>query len=190
LLQITINKGCVMVTELCQAVLIINKFVGISTLQQVNWQLACHILSQICCLSGTCKSGGGGSKYVICRMLWQNNDFCVTGFDWSLHFKWISLSSEQKAQHSDPTEPFLWVINVASLHQTLLLHHITCTHYLLCTRLLIVTWCTKHKAQSHKQHIMWTGGIILFCSCSEVVHASRQIQRLFPPVCHVSLNHD
>jgi len=29
------------------------------------------------------------------------------GFDWSLHFKWIPLSSEQKAQHSDPTEPFL-----------------------------------------------------------------------------------
>ncbi|MBN3306206.1 GLT14 acetylgalactosaminyltransferase, partial [Amia calva] len=27
------------------------------------------------------------------------------GFDWSLHFKWEQLSSEQKARRSDPTEP-------------------------------------------------------------------------------------
>ncbi|KAK7865034.1 hypothetical protein R5R35_000050 [Gryllus longicercus] len=29
------------------------------------------------------------------------------GFDWSLHFKWIPLSSSEKAKRSDPTEPFL-----------------------------------------------------------------------------------
>ncbi|KAM6915590.1 polypeptide N-acetylgalactosaminyltransferase 14 isoform 2-T2 [Xenentodon cancila] len=27
------------------------------------------------------------------------------GFDWSLHFKWDQLSSEQKAQRTDPTQP-------------------------------------------------------------------------------------
>ncbi|XP_068082133.1 polypeptide N-acetylgalactosaminyltransferase 16 [Anabrus simplex] len=29
------------------------------------------------------------------------------GFDWSLHFKWVPLSSSERAQREDPTEPFM-----------------------------------------------------------------------------------
>jgi len=81
------------------------------------------------------------------------NDFCVTGFDWSLHFKWIPLSSEQKAQHSDPTEPFLWVFNAASVHQKLLLHQITGTCDTAHTTCSAPGCLLSHDAQSTKHSL-------------------------------------
>lgn len=29
----------------------------------------------------------------------------LSGFDWSLHFKWEQLSPEQRARRTDPTQP-------------------------------------------------------------------------------------
>ena len=42
---------------------------------------------------------GGKLYFVMEGMNW------LSGFDWSLHFKWDTLTSERKSQRKSPIEP-------------------------------------------------------------------------------------
>lgn len=140
LLWITIHPGCDIVTHLYQAhytkYITRNKFVAsfytvvreLTTYASFHngWGLYWHDFG-VWTIFVHLEGRRGKEMCGWCYVLTQD-DFCVTGFDWSLHFKWIPLSSKQRAEHRDPTESFLWVIHVAAIPLTLLHDQVTHTH--------------------------------------------------------------